>query len=299
MGEPEDQPRPDDLARIERVWGDRCVRAQRVHGGYTPAERWRLTGPDGASVFAKVGNTEGVSRCLRDEALVYQSVRGAFLPDLFGFDDAGERPVLVIEDLSRAHWPPPWGDGAVELVLEALDALASVEPAGYEPPPFAQRHPNALNGWEVVASSPEPFLGLGWVAPEWLDHALPALIEAERSLDVSPRDLGHYDVRSDNLCLTDGRAVLVDWNLACRGQRRMDVGFWLPSLEGEGGPPPESVLPEAPDVAAWVSGFFAARAGLPVIPHAPRVRHVQQTQLQRALPWVQRALALPPIVEAS
>jgi hypothetical protein len=53
-------------------------------------------------------------------------------------------------------------------------------------------------------------------------------------------------------------------------------------------------LPDAPEVAAWVAGFFAARAGLPVIPDAPRVRVVQRQQLETALPWAARALGLPP-----
>ena len=55
---------------------------------------------------------------------------------------------------------------------------------------------------------------------------------------------------------------------------------------------PEEVLPGRPELAAIVSGFFAALAGLPVIPHAPRVREVQRSQLVHALPWVARALDL-------
>jgi aminoglycoside phosphotransferase (APT) family kinase protein len=80
------------------------------------------------------------------------------------------------------------------------------------------------------------------------------------------------DVRSDNICFHHGRALLVDWNGAVRGNRVMDVAAWLPSLHAEGGPPPEAVLPEAPEAAAFMCRFFAARAGLPSIPTAPRVR---------------------------
>ncbi|MGI8639393.1 MAG: sensor histidine kinase [Pyrinomonadaceae bacterium] len=63
----------------------------------------------------------------------------------------------------------------------------------------------------------------------------------------------------------------------------------------EGGPEPEKILPDAPEVAAWVSGFFAARAGLPEISDAPRVRLVQRQQMETALPWAVRALDLPPL----
>ena len=96
------------------------------------------------------------------------------------------------------------------------------------------------------------------------------------------------------MCLTTGRVLFVDWNVACVANPRLDLGFWLPSLAYEGGPAPERILPDAPEIAARVSGFFAARAGLPSIEDAPRVRVVQRQQLATALPWVARALDLPP-----
>jgi hypothetical protein len=42
-------------------------------------------------------------------------------------------------------------------------------------------------------------------------------------------------------------------------------------------------------LAAVVAGFFAARAGMPDIPKAPRVRGVQLAQLAVALPWAARS----------
>jgi hypothetical protein len=52
-------------------------------------------------------------------------------------------------------------------------------------------------------------------------------------------------------------------------------------------------------VAARVSGFFAARAGLAEIPDAPRVRRFQREQLGVALAWAIRALDLPPLEAGS
>ena len=94
---------------------------------------------------------------------------------------------------------------------------------------------------------------------------------------------------------TAGQVIFVDWNLASLSNGRLDLGCWLPSLAYEGGPEPEQILPDAPEAAAWVAGFFAARAGLPPIVDAPRVRLVQQQQLSTALPWVVRALGLRPL----
>jgi aminoglycoside phosphotransferase (APT) family kinase protein len=151
------------------------------------------------------------------------------------------------------------------------------------------------NGWPEVARDPEPFLSLGLCSREWLDQALAVLLEAA-SLDyLDGTSLVHLDVRSDNMFFRDGRAVLVDWNLAALGNPEFDLAFWLPSLRMEGGPEPESVCRPHPSVVALVAGFFAGRAGLPAIPTAPRVREVQRRQLEVALPWAVRSLDLPPL----
>ena len=101
-------------------------------------------------------------------------------------------------------------------------------------------------------------------------------------------------MRSDNICFrAHGSAVLVDWNLAEIGNPRLDIAAWLPTLVAEGGPPPESILPDAGPEAAFVSGFFAARAGQPPIPDAPAIRPLQLEQLRHALPWACRELGLP------
>lgn len=227
---------------------------------------------------------------LRREASVYQRISGSFVPEFIGWEDEETEPVLLIADLSAHFWPPPWNEDRVQQVLEQIHAMHQT-PADLEP--FAAVHPEKRDGWKTVAENPEPFLSLGLVDADWLDSALPALIEAESRCRTEGESLCHWDIRSDNLCFTEDRAIFIDWNHACLSNPKLDLGFWLPSLTFESGILPEQILPDAPEVAAWVSGFFAARAGLPVIPHAPRVRLVQQQQLETALPWAIRALELP------
>jgi aminoglycoside phosphotransferase (APT) family kinase protein len=127
---------------------------------------------------------------------------------------------------------------------------------------------------------------------------MPVLARASSRAPVDGTALQHLDVRSDNLCFReDGSVVLIDWNLACTAAPHVDLVTWLPSLEAEGGPAPEAVVGDGGGFAgeaALVAGFFAARAGLPVIPHAPLVRQVQLAQLRSALPWAARANGLPP-----
>jgi thiamine kinase-like enzyme len=154
--------------------------------------------------------------------------------------------------------------------------------------------PAAAAGWRTVADDPKPFLGLGIASAGWLEKCLGDLLSAEAECSVDGSAMTHFDVRSDNLCLAGTGMKLVDWAEARAGNPALDLGFWLPSLAHEGGPLPEAVLPDAPAVAAWVAGYFAARAGLADIADAPRVRSIQRAQLATALPWAARALGLPP-----
>ena len=139
----------------------------------------------------------------------------------------------------------------------------------------------------------EPFLDLGLVSERWLEHAMPRLLEAESKCVTEGNALTHFDIRSDNICIGDQAVKFIDWNNACLGNPKLDLGFLLPSLAYEGGAPPESLLEGEPEIAACVSGFFASLAGLPKIENAPRVRLVQRQQLGPALSWVIRALDLP------
>ena len=59
----------------------------------------------GSSAFAKVGMTAETSDWLHAEQIFYSKVRADFMPALIGWSDDRERPLLLLEDLSAAHWP--------------------------------------------------------------------------------------------------------------------------------------------------------------------------------------------------
>ncbi len=259
--------------------------------GYTLMERWLVELPDGNRAFAKLAVDEPTAGFLRDEYRIYESFEADYLPRLLGWDDDGELPVLVLEDLSGAHWPPPWRAGDVELVCQVLDELHAAPPPQGIPP--LTRH--ELHTWREVESDPATFVSLGLCSAEWLESALSELIAASERCDVRGEAFLHLDVRSDNICIDEGRAVLVDWNWACLGNPLVDLAFWLPSLSMEGGPSPSELLPDAGDFTAIVSGFFAPIAGLPPPAGAPTVRALQLAQLEVALPWTVEALGLPPL----
>jgi Phosphotransferase enzyme family len=176
-------------------------------------------------------------------------------------------------------------------VRETLVAVSATPPPEWVEPITVERD-WLLGGWADVEADPEPFLGLALRSAEWLDGALPVLRGAAESAPIEGEALLHLDVRSDNLCLTERGAVLVDWNLVHTGNPDLDLAAWLPSLHVEGGPGPERLLPGAGGLSAALSGYFLSRAGLPPPPTAPRVREVQLTQGEVALDWACRELAL-------
>src|SRR4028118_1181102 len=105
----QDTPRRELAARIERLIGARVESYRRVEGGYTAALRLLCKTTD-ASFFAKIGTTPGTSKSLSREIRIYNSLSGDFMPRLVASEDDESEPILVIEDLSLQHWPPPWGE---------------------------------------------------------------------------------------------------------------------------------------------------------------------------------------------
>lgn len=263
-------------------------------GGHTPARRWVVWLDDGRSAFVKVATDELTASWLRDEHVAYSTLLGApYMPAYVGFYDDGQHPVLAIEDLSAAEWPPPWSRERIDAVLACLEQVASTPPPDGLPM-ASDDHLGLREGWGEIERDPEPFLRLRLCSKGWLFDALAALLAAARSAPLEGSALLHFDVRSDNVCFRDGRALLIDWSWTSVGNPWIDVAGWLPSLHAEGGPPPELVAPGVPaELAAVVASYFCAHAARPAIPTAPNVRGVQLRQARTALPWAARSLGLP------
>ncbi len=279
------------MARVESMLGARVVAQRAVSGGYTPALRLVCQTSKG-SVFVKAGVTPLTAQFVCREISVYERIDESFMPRLRAASIVDDVPVLIIEDLSDCTWPPPWD---ARRVADVVQQIRQMHERSTTLEPFEQVLGRFDAQWQYVADDPAPFLSLGLADAHWLDRALPVLLAAEAQCSTTGEALCHFDLRSDNLCFRGDSPILIDWNYACRGNPNLDLGFMLPSLAWEGGPQPETILPDACEVAALVCGFFAARAGLPDIADAPFVRRVQREQLSAALPWACRSvgLALP------
>ncbi|MGH3085006.1 MAG: phosphotransferase, partial [Gaiellaceae bacterium] len=197
-------------------------------GGYTRSLSWRVETSDGAA-FVKQAEDEGSLHMLRREALVYQHVRGPFLPGYRGFADNGTRAVLAIELLADAYWPPPYPEDVAPLFHALQEVAGAAAPAAL---PSWKHRPSR---WERIAADVSPLIGLGLCSEAWLEQALPTLIAAEREVVDVGNDLVHNDVYSGNVAFLAHRAVLVDWGAAVKGSRWVDVAFAVLSVRVEGG----------------------------------------------------------------
>jgi thiamine kinase-like enzyme len=280
------------IERLSRLLGTEVRSLTRVESsGYTVAYHGIVELADGTTAFVKAATEPVTAEFIRDEQRVLRELRGAFVPAVLALDDE-DPPLVVLEDLRAAHWPPPWDRSKIDAVLEALATIAATPPPDVVPPISIHRD-RLVTGWAEIEAEPEPFLSLGVCSPELLERALPTLREASETAPIDGDSLLHLDVRSDNLCIAERGAVLVDWNHACVGNPGLDVAAWLPSLRLEGGPEPEEILPGASGFAALLAGFFGSRAGLPAPPTAPLVRPFQLAQLRVSLAWAIRELDLP------
>jgi hypothetical protein len=280
-------------ARVARRLGQQLLAWRPATRGYTTASRLIVTCADGTSVFVKGATDARTARWLRTEYGVYSQVQARFLPAMRAWADDGSSPFLALEDLSDAVWDAPWTPARVRQVLDTLRRITATRAPTCLPSLEERR--SSLSGWARVEREPELFLRLGLCSAAWLGRSINALVTAEAGTELAGDDLVHGDVRSDNFCFVGQRVVLVDWNWACRGNGLIDIAGWLPSLHLEGGPRPDSILPGQPHLAAVISGYFAARAGLPVELASPQIRALQRAQLQIALAWAVTALGLPPL----
>jgi hypothetical protein len=292
------QPEAADVERVRRALGATPVAWRAASGHGAPSHRrFVVDVRPGRSAFVKIAAFDYTAEWLREEFRVYAALDGQpFLPRLLGWDDDGLAPTLALEDLSGATWPPPWDAARIDAVVATLTSVHATAPPDGVPPAVESQF--GMDGWPDVAADPQPFLSLGLCSPGWLVDHLPALADASSAAEIEGTSFLHFDVRSDNLCLRDRRAVLVDWNNACLGNALLDTASWVPSLQAEGGPAPHAILPDEtpglPAIASLLAGYFCARAGLPPIAQAPHARPLQLMQSKTALPWAARLLDLPP-----
>jgi len=302
LGAAPTEPGPDLIRTVETHFGTKAIRWLKPHTGLTAAQRFVVRFADGRSAFVKAAVDADTERWLRTDLLIMSTVDDDLVPRVIAWIEQGERSVLVLEDLSDAHWPADhfrqedgrsvpvlWKPGQLQLVFRALDRLATVAAPSWLPTLDADRS----DEWAAIAAAPAPFLALGLCSRTWFERAIDRLIAAERGIDLTGDTLVHNDVRSDNVCVRGERVILVDWSQACRRSPRYDLANFLLGCALEGGPDPFDVMPDGGGLAAWMAGR-AARHALCETERTPAwlVRVVKRMSIID-LQWATRSLGLP------
>jgi aminoglycoside phosphotransferase (APT) family kinase protein len=280
-------------ALLASALGKEPVHWYRPRTGLSAARRFVVRFADGSSAFVKAAVDDATDQWLRTEHEILSCVRGSFVPRALAWVESGERPVLVIEDLSGAHWPADhhpvtWKSGQFALLFATLREVAAVTPPASLPAAEAGFRPQ----WPSIAHEAEEFLALGLYSESWFRGAIDGLLAAENSVPLAGSALVHGDVRSDNVCFAGDRTVLVDWGQALRGHPHHDLTTALSTLPLEGGPDPFDILPEGGAWAAYHAGRSARFAYRET--NAPEwFRNVVKRISTICLTWAARSLDLP------
>ena len=151
--------------------------------------------------------------------------------------------------------------------------------------------------WRDLAEHPDE---LERVPAPWRNR-VDELVDLERRWPAAGAgaSLLHFNVRADNVLLTDARVHFVDWPWAAVGARWLDLVAMLPSVAMQGGPDPESAWHahpfsrgvDADAVDAFIAGFagMLTRSALqPDPPGLPTLRAFQGAQGVIARSWLAR-----------
>ena len=293
-------------AAAEERLGGAVTAARTQPGGYSPGAAARLELDTGRRAFAKAVGPElnpdspGIYRA---EARIAAALpAAAWAPEFLGVIDAGGWVLLLFEDIDGAPPAVPWRPPELARVLGAIADLASaLTPAPLAAPSVADRHGASFTGWRQLAAEARTGTGAAGQSglDPWARAHLPELagLEAGWARAADGASLIHADLRSDNILLTAGRVVFVDWPWACRAAPWFDLVAMLPSIALEGGPPPGEILAAHPvtrgadpaavtAVVAALAGYFIHRSRRPGPPGLPTVRAFQAAQGEVALDWL-------------
>ena len=280
-------------AWVERALGSVVVSAATQQGGFSPGVAARLVTASGRRAFVKaVGPSLNpkTPSLFRQEITAVQAIGPLpSAPALYDVYDDGDWVGLLFEDIEGRLPAHPWEQADADRVLDAVAELTeALDPSPWPDAPVAVvRSAEFLSRWDNVLAD-------GLAVPSWFDRRVEELAELARDalrVMAEGKALAHWDLRADNIILTDDRVVFIDWAHPALGPRWTDTVILQADMR-------QSVsLPALPDDAA-ITGFLAAIAGglwwgafQPPPPGLPTIRAWQRQHALIHLDWVRERLA--------
>ncbi|WP_433167419.1 hypothetical protein [Kribbella sp. CA-247076] len=280
-------------AWVERALGSTVVSAATQQGGFSPGVAARLVTASGRRAFVKaVAPTLNpkTPELFRQEITAVQAIGPLpSAPALYDVYDDGDWVGLLFEDIEGRLPAHPWEQYDADRVLDAVAELTEALDLSPWPgaPVAAVRSVEFLSRWDNVIAD-------GLAVPAWAAGRQEELAELARTglrELAQGKALAHWDLRSDNIILTDERVVFIDWAHPALAPRWADTVILHADMR-------ESVrLPQLPDDVA-ITGFLAAIAGglwwgaaQPAPPGLPTIRAWQRRHALIHLDWLRERLA--------
>lgn len=279
-------------AWVGRVLGSSVASATTQQGGFSPGVAARLVTVSGRRAFVKaVGSSlnPDTPRLFRNEIAVMQGLASLpYAPLLYDVYDDGDWVALLLEDIDGYLPPHPWRPHDAARVLDALAELTeALQPSPWPDAPIAAVRSEAfLSRWDNVIAD-------GTEVPEWVAGREQELAELARTglTALAKGDgLAHWDLRADNLLMTEDRVVFIDWAHAAIAAPWTDTVILHADMRGS------VELPELPDDDG-ITGFLAGVAGglwwgssQPPPPGLPTLRPWQRDHALVHLDWLRERL---------
>jgi aminoglycoside phosphotransferase len=277
---------------VERALGSAVVSAATQQGGFSPGVAARLVTASGRRAFVKAVGTSlnpKTPELFRQESTAMQAIGPLpMAPELYDVYDDGDWVGMLFEDIDGRLPSHPWEQADADRVLDAVAELTdALDPSPWpDAPVIAFRSHDFLSRWNNVLED-------GLAVPSWIEGRVEELAElagtALRAL-AEGKALAHYDLRADNIILTDDRVVFIDWAHPGLAPRWTDTVILHAEMRGS------VVLPELPDDEA-ITGFIAAVGGglwwgsaQPAPPGIPTMRAWQRESALVHLDWVRDRL---------
>lgn len=206
--------------------------------------------------------------------------------------------VLALDEIDGRHPHEPWqADDLDRVVRGMIDLSEQLTPS---PLPIGAVDPIGLTigtriaGWRLLLEGDPAQRD---VLDAWSRRHLEAAadLESRASAATTGDTLLNFDIRADNILISNERVWFLDWPWGQVGAAWIDILAFAPSVTMQGGPPPEDVAIRHPAfrqadpdrvnaVLAAVSGMFTERSLRPPPPGLPTLR-----EFQAALGVVSRA----------
>ena len=280
---------------IEDHLGSKVVKAETQSGGFSPGVAARISTADDRTFFLKaIGtnlNPTSVVFHRREIQINAQLPQNAFAPRLlWSTDDADdtEWAALLFDNVDGYNPPTPWQHADLQRVIQALNTLSETltpSPLAAGTVPGADDYfATRIHGWQRIKEDEIKRNNLD----DWSQRYLDALCDMEKQAPaaVKGQTLVHFDIRADNMVISEDAVWIVDWPHACIGAAWLDVVAFAPSVAMQGGLQPEDLLQQHPPcqhadpdaitaAVASIAGMLTHSALLPPPPGLPTLREFQ------------------------